>query len=114
MQQIKYSSRYVRKEPTLRAIRVVAMAFSSFLLMASPKTTYTQSAMLTIPAPQIDPRCIGSVVQAASGPTGQLYYFREYYEGTFCSNEDGQIACIVQGDYHAGDVYFPDPHMKWI
>jgi hypothetical protein len=68
---------------------------------------------LSCPA-QIEPCSIGLVMLGASGPTGQLYYFREYYEGTFCSNEDGLIACIVQGDYHADDIYFPDPGMKWL
>ena len=43
-----------------------------------------------------------------------LYYFRDYYVGTQCTIEDSLIACMVQGDYHANDVFFPRPDLDWI
>lgn len=43
-----------------------------------------------------------------------LYYFRDFYVGTQCTVEDGLIACMVQGDYHANEVYFPNPNMVWL
>jgi hypothetical protein len=78
---------------------------------------------LSCPA-QIDPRCIGSVVQAASGPTGLSYsdyfdryglrYYREAYPGLACGMLDGVNMCDITSDFHASDVYFPDPSNKWI
>jgi hypothetical protein len=62
---------------------------------------------------QIDPRSIGLVLLAAYGPTG-LYYYREFYAGTFCSRREDLIECIVQGSYHPDDIYFPDPHLRWL
>ena len=44
-----------------------------------------------------------------------LRYYREAYPGTFCSQgPDGLIECIVQGDYHAGDIFFPNPKWMWL
>lgn len=43
-----------------------------------------------------------------------LYYFRDFYAGTQCTIEYGLIACMVQGDYHADQIYFPRPDLDWL
>jgi hypothetical protein len=74
---------------------------------------------------QFNPRSIDPVLLAASGLTGPYFdrfglrYYREAYPETTCSTidwSDGSLGalCIVGGDYHADDVYFPDPNMRWI
>lgn len=62
---------------------------------------------------QIDPRSIGTVMLAASGPT-ELIYYREAYPGTDCTLMSGAIACFVQGLDDIDKIYFPDPSLRWL
>ena len=74
---------------------------------------------------QFERRSVGSVSEGESGTTGLyldrfgLRYYREPYPGTDCFGSplpeimELDPICVVGGDFHADDIYFPSPKLRW-